>query len=744
VENCIVACYKERKREELKQRVQTMLRLTTIFIVSTMVSASCPNMCSGHGDCTSPDNRCACWVADRHTDTHWIGGDCSLRECPKGKAWGDHPVADNTAHQPVECSAQGYCDYETGNCKCRKGFMGLACNRLACPNDCNGHGVCRSMDYNARAQGKIANVASYANSNYAYTAPWDHDMIYGCACDTGYGGFDCSQRLCPTGDDPLTLGQVNDIQTVDCTCATNLCDGTFTIGFRGKTTTRISESANLATVKTAIEAISTISAIELTFSGGQACAAQNVGSPYKMTLEFIKDFGALPSISVASTSGAIVTTTKTQVGTKEEILCANRGICDYSSGLCKCNTGYGSSDGSNKIGDRGDCGHLVTTIGTCPTSATGAVCSGHGACSNNPEYVCTCDQGWDGSDCSLRRCPKGRAWFDTPRAANTAHADHVECSSAGLCDTSTGECKCYEKFHGSACQYMACPGVVTTSTTTPHADACSGHGKCLDMSHMGEFNKVNGDLTPFLYGEDPNDNLHWDGKAMHACMCDAGFTGYDCAQRSCPKGDDPMTGTNRLYKQRNEERNHKCIFTSTGGSFKVTFRSETSKAILHTATAAEVEAAILALPSINKVTVTFSNGVSACTTLGNNIITIKYITELGGSIFPDAYSRTIAPALPRMTFAPTGFLTLTDGWSSGFVMDSNNVRYDDVPGTKEFNLCSDRGLCNFQTGVCQCFLGYGSSDGLGGEGRVGDCGYVEPIIYKDGNSFRGSKSNTNI
>ena len=61
------------------------------------------------------------------------------------------------------------------------------------------------------------------------------------------------------------------------------------------------------------------------------------------------------------------------------------------------------------------------------------------------------------------------------------------------------------------------------STTTPHADACSGHGTCLDMSHMGEFNKVNGVLTPFLYGEDPNDKVHWDGKSMHACMCDAGF-----------------------------------------------------------------------------------------------------------------------------------------------------------------------------------------------------------------------------
>jgi len=699
-------------------------------------------MCSGHGDCNTPDNRCACWVADRHTDTHWIGGDCSLRECPKGKSWGDHPIADNTAHQMVECSNQGHCNYETGNCVCRKGFMGLACNRLACPNDCNGHGVCRSMDYNARAQGKLANVASYANSNFAYTLPWDRDMIYGCACDTGYGGFDCSQRQCATGDDPLTLGEVNDQQTVSCTCSTSLCDGSFTIAFRGQTTTRISESANLATVQAAVEALSTVTGIVLTFGGGQACAPVSVGSPYVMTIEFTKDFNALPSVSVASTTGATVTTIKTQIGTKEESICANRGICDYTTGLCQCNTGYGSSDGTNAVGNRGDCGHLLTTIGTCPTNAASVVCSGHGSCSNNPVYKCTCDQGWDGSDCSLRRCPQGRSWFDTPIAANTAHSDHVECSNVGYCDTGTGECKCYEKFHGSACQYMSCPGVVTTSTITPHADACSGHGKCLDMSHMGEFNKVNGVLTAFVYGEDPNDNLHWDGKAMHACMCDAGFTGYDCAARLCPYGDDPMTGATRTYTQHNEVRNHKCTFAQVNGnSFTMTFRSSTTAALLHTATTLQMEAALNALPTINKVTVKFSNGVSACTSDGSNIITIKYVTELGGSIHPDAYTRTVAPALPQMIFTQTGFLTFVDGWSSGSVTDttpaSGPITYADVPGTKEYNLCSDRGLCNFETGVCQCFLGYGSSNGLGGEGRVGDCGYVEPVIYRDGASFRG-------
>ena len=42
---------------------------------------------------------------------------------------------------------------------------------------------------------------------------------------------------------------------------------------------------------------------------------------------------------------------------------------------------------------------------------------------------------------------------------------------------------------------------------------------------------------------------------------------------------------------------------------------------------------------------------------------------------------------------------------------------------QEYIECSGRGQCQNATGTCQCFAGYGSSDGRGREGTRADCGY---------------------
>lgn len=95
-------------------------------------------------------------------------------------------VGSNNAHPVVECSNKGVCDRKTGTCFCDLGFDGLACERTTCPNDCSFAGICMTQKLMAEQAGRT------------YTSPWDAEKHYGCVCDMGHRGIDCSECTCWT------------------------------------------------------------------------------------------------------------------------------------------------------------------------------------------------------------------------------------------------------------------------------------------------------------------------------------------------------------------------------------------------------------------------------------------------------------------------------------------------------------------------------------------------------------------
>eukprot|EP00607_Mallomonas_marina_P010919 CAMPEP_0182422800 /NCGR_PEP_ID=MMETSP1167-20130531/8582_1 /TAXON_ID=2988 /ORGANISM="Mallomonas Sp, Strain CCMP3275" /LENGTH=726 /DNA_ID=CAMNT_0024601173 /DNA_START=169 /DNA_END=2349 /DNA_ORIENTATION=- len=103
---------------------------------------------------------------------------------------------EQTAHYYMECSNKGTCDRATGTCLCYDGYDGAACQRASCPGfpmSCSGHGVCRSIE-------------QLANDDYGNVYKlWDRSSTMGCQCDKGYSGPDCSLRQCKHGIDPLYL-----------------------------------------------------------------------------------------------------------------------------------------------------------------------------------------------------------------------------------------------------------------------------------------------------------------------------------------------------------------------------------------------------------------------------------------------------------------------------------------------------------------------------------------------------------
>eukprot|EP00929_Paragymnodinium_shiwhaense_P110060 TRINITY_DN76773_c0_g1_i1.p2 TRINITY_DN76773_c0_g1~~TRINITY_DN76773_c0_g1_i1.p2 ORF type:complete len:243 (+),score=46.61 TRINITY_DN76773_c0_g1_i1:64-729(+) len=168
-----------------------------------MASASCPNACSGHGRCSEFD-RCSCFTrkdgtvdSEGNTVAAWQGPDCSLRTCPYAKAWVDVPFANNVAHLSAECSNAGTCDRKTGLCQCFPGYEGRACDRTVCPNKCSGHGTCQSQK-----QFFVDHADEASDASIVYSTAWDAKKIYGCKCELGFRGPDCSLKECPSGDDP--------------------------------------------------------------------------------------------------------------------------------------------------------------------------------------------------------------------------------------------------------------------------------------------------------------------------------------------------------------------------------------------------------------------------------------------------------------------------------------------------------------------------------------------------------------
>merc|ERR1711862_858093 len=292
---------------------------------------------------------------------------------------------ENEGHFYTECSNKGLCDRELGLCECFDGYTGSSCQRTVCPNQCSGHGVCRTVEEIAAGGLNYKKTDSVGSENFwsgmSFSSSvlyrlWDMDKSQGCVCDPGYSGPDCSRRECPRGDDPLThrnrdcggAACDNEVQ-VHTLVAGGAAADWFTIRFREWTGEvwrtdyfQFGNDACIATtdamrariIKDQLQAIPNNIFEEIDVTVDATTVANTI------TIDFIENSGNIAELvfdnaareqvtygntcTGADTTADYTVTASSNDGTTEESTCSNRGLCDYSTGVCKCFRGYFNDD----------------------------------------------------------------------------------------------------------------------------------------------------------------------------------------------------------------------------------------------------------------------------------------------------------------------------------------------------------------------------------------------------------------
>lgn len=746
------------------------------LFVNLQISSSCPNSCNSNGICTNGSLQlCSCFPG-------FHGVDCSIRLCPAGIAWVDFPNADNSAHSDyTQCSNMGNCNTLTGLCECRFGFSGPACDMMLCPLGnaptshmavgggylpCNGNGRCVSLR-------EVSNHPDFVHfTNKSTNSGWEVDMIQGCACDSGWEGFDCSRQSCPKGDDPLTAG-VNEIQLIDCTCQS--CTGGVYFTFKDQRTSFISFNASEEVISYRLNQISTVEKVVVTIKKGKVLCQPDGsatavefflphGRQSALQVTVIQDLALDGVISIKS-NGATSDTAPYLVsvsGTKEHVTCSNHGLCNNGTGTCECFGGFSSSNGFGDVGTRGDCGHRVAeyvyysaniTTGyntSCPFYYN-AVCSGHGSCDTETD-TCVCDKGYGGLACQGKTCPLTSTWFGD---VGSNHTGVSECGNVGECDILTGTCsRCggeWSYYGGDACQYLTCQ-------RDENGNMCSGKGYCMSLRNLG-MHRYNSQKSPSKVVYD----TPWDADKIYGCMCSRPISidnvfsskdyltqfsnkflnmtttnltyfdddmetfrtnvyrgpyayavtennGFDCSTSLCPTGDNPMT-TGELNEIQEIQ------FSSSTGVFYLSFRGNTTYSIFCNATIDILEYRLEQLFTIHDVKLSRSGNSSTNICDTASPIYVEFVSEFGD--------------LPLMMANETGMAA----YNSVIVSEYQK-------GSKEDIECSGQGICNEKSGVCQCLERFSSSNGyFDSPGERGDCTFMNPyytVKYAESSYTGGS------
>ena len=190
--------------------------------------------------------------------------------------------------------------------------------------------------------------STYVPPDYAkefYRGPFAHAA-------TDFTGYGCAASACPSGDDPATSPASNEIQLLRC----NATSGLFFLTFRGNTTLPIRHNDTFAVLQKRLQQLFTIG--NVTVTAGQTNSRTVCNASLPVYIEFLTEFGDLPMLTanLHALTHTYFSLSEYLKGTKEDVECSRKGVCNPATGRCRCVNGYSSSNGTvTSPGSRGDC-----------------------------------------------------------------------------------------------------------------------------------------------------------------------------------------------------------------------------------------------------------------------------------------------------------------------------------------------------------------------------------------------------
>lgn len=185
---------------------------------------------------------------------------------------------------------------------------------------------------------------------------------------------------------------------------------------------------------------------------------------------------------------------------------------------------------------------------------------------------------------------------------------------------------------------------------------------------------------------------NWDKDSISACNCHPGFFGPDCSLQMCAKGDDPLS-LNQVPRKivvevgsDNGDASGTAYFTFLG--FTTTFSVDKSQP-------SECTAAMEALKSVEQVSCTHANINNGFTW---NVSFVKFPTV---PVDNNIHSHFGNPSIDDF------HCDVSQVTGTGAYCRINDVNTANV---YEYDFCSGRGECDFDSGQCSCFDGFTGID----------------------------------